>query len=184
MELGIHGNTGEEFNAFVGREREISEVCRIAGTARALTLCGAGGIGKTRLAIHVAARLAAEYPDGAWFVDLADVQHNELVSSRIATVTGVVEEPGRSLIATLADAYRPRQMLLVLDNCEHVIDACAKICQRLLAASPGLRVIATSREPLRVAAETIWQVPPMAMPANGGRLRMGRRRRDPATLRR
>ena len=168
MELGIHGNTGEEFNAFVGREREISEVCRIAGTARALTLCGAGGIGKTRLAIHVAARLAAEYPDGAWFVDLADVQHNELVSSRIATVTGVVEEPGRSLIATLADAYRPRQMLLVLDNCEHVIDACAKICQRLLAASPGLRVIATSREPLRVAAETIWQVPPMAMPANGG----------------
>jgi predicted ATPase/DNA-binding CsgD family transcriptional regulator len=168
MELGIHGNTGEEFNAFVGREREVSEVCRIAGTARALTLCGAGGIGKTRLAIHVAARLAAEYPDGAWFVDLADVQHNELVSSRIATVTGVVEEPGRSLTSTLADAFRPRQMLLVLDNCEHVIDACAKICQRLLAASPGLRVIATSREPLRVAAETIWQVPPMAMPAREG----------------
>jgi predicted ATPase/DNA-binding CsgD family transcriptional regulator len=168
MELGVHGNTGEEFNAFVGREREISEVCRIVGTTRALTLCGAGGIGKTRLAIHVAARLAPDFPDGAWFIELADVQHRELVVSRIASAIGVVEEPGRALIATLADAMRPRQMLMVLDNCEHVIDACARICQRLLASSPGLRVIATSREPLRVAAETIWQVPPMAMPVQEG----------------
>jgi predicted ATPase/DNA-binding CsgD family transcriptional regulator len=168
MELGVHGNTGEEFNAFVGREREISEVCRIAGTTRALTLCGAGGIGKTRLAIHVAASLAPDVPDGAWFIELADVQHRELVVSRIASVIGVVEEPGRSLVATLADALRPRRMLIVLDNCEHVIDACARICERLLASSPGLRVIATSREPLRVAAETIWQVPPMAMPVEEG----------------
>ncbi|MGN6792211.1 MAG: ATP-binding protein [Streptosporangiaceae bacterium] len=168
MELGIHGNTGEEFNAFVGREREISEVCRIAGTARALTLCGAGGIGKTRLAIHVAARLAPDFADGAWFIELADVQHPELVISRIASAIGVVEEPGRPLLATIADALRPRQMLIVLDNCEHVIDACARICQRLLASSPALRVIATSREPLRVAAETIWQVPPMAMPVQEG----------------
>ncbi|MDR2985271.1 MAG: AAA family ATPase, partial [Nocardiopsaceae bacterium] len=164
MELGVHGNTGEEFNAFVGREREISEVCRIAATTRALTLCGAGGIGKTRLAIHVAAALAPDYPDGAWFVELAEVQHPELVVSRIAAALGVVEEPGRALIATLADALRPRQMLIVLDNCEHVIDACARVCRRLLASSPWLRVLATSREPLRVAAETIWQVPPMAMP--------------------
>ena len=169
MELGIHGNTGEEFNAFVGREHEISEVCRIAGTARALTLCGAGGIGKTRLAIRVAAGLAPDFADGAWFIELADVQHPELVVSRIASATGVVEEPGRSLMATLADAFRPRQMLIVLDNCEHLIDVCARVCQRLLASSPGLRIIATSREPLRVAAETIWQVPPMAMPAQEGR---------------
>ncbi|HEX2322202.1 MAG TPA: LuxR C-terminal-related transcriptional regulator [Streptosporangiaceae bacterium] len=168
MELGVHGNTGEDFNAFVGRESEISEVCRIAGTTRALTLCGAGGIGKTRLAIHVAARLAPDFADGAWFIELADVQHPGLVVSRIASATGVVEEPGRSLMATLADALRPRQMLIVLDNCEHVIDACARICQRLLASSPGLAVIATSREPLRVAAETIWQVPPMAMPVQEG----------------
>jgi len=168
MELGVHGNTGEEFNAFVGRESEISEVCRIVGTTRALTLCGAGGIGKTRLAIHVAARLAPDFADGAWFIELADVQHPALVVSRIASATGVVEEPGRALIATLADALRSRQMLMVLDNCEHVIDACARICQRLLASSPGLVVIATSREPLRVAAETIWQVPPMAMPVQEG----------------
>ena len=165
MELGIHGNTGEEFNAFVGREHEIGEIRRIAATARALTLCGAGGIGKTRLAIHVAAGLARDHADGSWFIDLSDVQHDDLVASRIASAVGVIEEPGRPLIATLADALRPRQLLLVLDNCEQVIEACARACQRLLASSPGLRVIATSREPLRVAAETIWQVPPMAMPA-------------------
>ncbi len=168
MELGIQGNAGEEFSAFVGREHELSEICRIAGDVRALTLCGAGGIGKTRLAIHAAARLAPGFADGAWYVELADVQQPDLVPSRIASVIGVVEEPGRTLLATLADALRPRRMLIVLDNCEHLIDASARICQRLLASSPGLKVIATSREPLRVAAETVWQVPPMAMPAPTG----------------
>jgi predicted ATPase/DNA-binding CsgD family transcriptional regulator len=167
MELGIHGNAGEEFNAFVGREHELSDVCRIASAVRALTLCGAGGIGKTRLAIHAAARLAPGFADGAWFVELADLQQPDLVASRIASVIGVVEEPGRPLLATLADALKTRRMLVVLDNCEHLIDACARTCQRLLASSPGLKVIATSREPLRVAAETVWQVPPMAMPARG-----------------
>jgi len=167
MELGIHGNAGEEFNAFVGREHELNELCELARTARAVTLYGAGGIGKTRLAIYAAARLAHRFADGAWFVELADVQQPELVASRIASEIGVVEEPGRPLLATLSDALRPRQMLLVLDNCEHLIDACARVCQRLLASSHGLKVIATSREPLRVAAETVWQVPPMAMPAAG-----------------
>ena len=168
MELGIQGNAGEEFNAFVGREHELSEVCRIASDVRALTLCGAGGIGKTRLAIHVAARLAPGFADGAWFVELADLQQPDLVASRIASVIGVVEEPGRPRLATLADAVRPQRMLIVLDNCEHLIDACARTCQRLLASSPGLKIIATSREPLRVAAESVWQVPPMAIPARHG----------------
>lgn len=167
MELGIHGNAGEEFNAFVGRERELNELCGIARTARALTLCGAGGIGKTRLAIHVAARLAHRLPDGAWLIELADVHQPDLVASRIAAEIGVVEEPGRPVLATLSDALRPRQMLLVLDNCEHLIEACARVCQRLLASSHGLKIIATSREPLRVAAETIWPVPPMSMPRGG-----------------
>ena len=168
MEFGIHGNAGEEFNAFVGRERELSELRQVASDARALTLCGAGGIGKTRLAIRLAAELAAGFADGIWFVDLSDLQQPDLVGSRIASVIGVLEEPGRPLLATLADALRPRRMLIVLDNCEHLIDACARVCQRLLASSAGLRVIATSREPLRVAAETVWQVPPMSMPSPGG----------------
>ncbi|HEX9030520.1 MAG TPA: tetratricopeptide repeat protein, partial [Streptosporangiaceae bacterium] len=131
---------------------------------------GAGGIGKTRLAIRVMSEAAADFPDGAWFVELADLHQPELVESRIASVVGVVEEPGRPLLATLADALRSRRALICLDTCEHLIDACARICQRLLASSPGLQVIATSREPLRVAAETVWQVPPMSMapPGAGG----------------
>jgi predicted ATPase/DNA-binding CsgD family transcriptional regulator len=165
MEFGSDGLAGHELNAFVGRERELTELRQVAAGTRALTLCGAGGIGKTRLAVHLAAGLAAGFGDGAWFVGLADLREPELVASRIAAELGVVEEPGRPLLATLADALRPRQTLIVLDNCEHLIDACAQVCQRLLASAPGLRVITTSREPLRVAAETVWQVPPMAMPS-------------------
>ncbi|MGI9006193.1 MAG: tetratricopeptide repeat protein [Streptosporangiaceae bacterium] len=165
MEFGSHGMAGDELNAFVGRERELSDLRQIAADARAVTLCGAGGIGKTRLAVHLAASLSSGFPDGVWFVGLADLREPELVASRIATELGVVEEPGRPLLATIADALRPRRALIVLDNCEHLIDACALACQRLLASAPGLRIIATSREPLRVAAETVWQVPPMAMPA-------------------
>jgi predicted ATPase/DNA-binding CsgD family transcriptional regulator len=168
MELGSHGILGEELTAFVGRERELGELRQVAAGARAVTLCGAGGIGKTRLAVRLAAGLAAGFADGAWFVGLADLRQPELVPSRIATELGVVEEPGRPLLATVADALRPRRALIVLDNCEHLIDACAQVCQRLLASAPGLRVIATSREPLRVAAETVWQVPPMTLPERTG----------------
>ena len=164
MEFGSHGLAGEELTAFVGRERELSELRQVAADARAVTLCGAGGIGKTRLAVHLAAGLSAGFPDGIWFVGLADLREPDLVASRIAAELGVVEEPGRPLLATVADALRPRRALIVLDNCEHLIDACAQVCQRLLASAPGLRIITTSREPLRVAAETVWQVPPMAMP--------------------
>jgi len=164
MVSGIYGGATAEFNAFIGRERELRELRALASRARALTLCGAGGIGKTRLALHLLAELAGGYPDGAWFVELADLRQPELVASRIASVIGVTEEPGRPLLATLADALRSRRMLLCVDNCEHLIEACAHACQRLLASSAGLRVIATSREPLRVAAETVWQVPPLSLP--------------------
>ena len=166
----VHGNLAEEPNSFVGREREIGELRQLARSARALTLCGAGGIGKTRLALRVLAALADDFPDGVWFVELADLQQPEFVVSRISSVIGVAEEPGRPLLDTLADALRPRRVLLALDNCEHLIDACARACQRLLACAPGLRVIATSREPLRVAAETVWQVPPLSLPPPGSAL--------------
>ncbi len=164
METGIHGGASAEFNAFIGRDWELGELRELAARSRALTLCGAGGIGKTRLAVHLVAQIADGYPDGAWFVELADLRQPDLVASRIASVIGVSEEPGRPLLATLADALRSRRMLLCLDTCEHLIDACAQACQRLLASSPGLGVIATSREPLRVAAETVWQVPPLSLP--------------------
>ena len=163
----IPTNVPQEPNSFVGRERELDELRRLVGVTRALTLCGAGGIGKTRLALRVLAAVADEYPDGAWFVELGDLRQPDLVVSRMASAIGVGEEPGRPLLETLADALRSRTLLLVLDNCEHLIDACAAVGQRLLASSPGLRLMTTSRQPLRVAAETVWQVPPLSVAPAG-----------------
>jgi predicted ATPase/DNA-binding NarL/FixJ family response regulator len=157
----------EEPNSFVGRQRELDELRRFVPSIRALTLCGSGGIGKTRLALRVLAGLADDFPDGVWFIELGDLLQPDLVAARVAAVIGVEEEPGRPMLETLADALRPRRLLLALDNCEHLIDSCARLCQRLLASSQGLRVLATSREPLRVAAETVWQVPPLSLPDPG-----------------
>ena len=110
------------------------------------------------------AALADEFPDGVWLIELADLRQPDLVISRLASVIGVDEERGRPLLETLADALKTRRLLVALDNCEHLIDACARVCERLLASSPGLRLITTTREPLRVAAETVWQVQPLTVP--------------------
>jgi len=154
----------EAFSSFVGRRLEVDELRALLHSLRAVTLCGAGGIGKSRLALRLLDVVAPEFTDGAWFVELGDLRQPELVVPRVASIVGVGEEPGRPLLDTLADSFRYRRVLLVLDNCEHLIDACASLCQRLLASSPGLRVVATSREPLRVAAETVWPVPPLELP--------------------
>ncbi|HTZ28767.1 MAG TPA: LuxR C-terminal-related transcriptional regulator [Streptosporangiaceae bacterium] len=160
-------NSFEEPNSFVGRERELDELRRFVPSTRAVTLCGPGGIGKTRLALRVLAELADEFPDGVWFIELGELRQPDLVVSRVASVIGVDEEPGRPLLETLADALRPRRLLLALDTCEHLIDSCARMCHRLLASSQGLHVLATSREPLRMAAEAVWQVPPLSLPEPG-----------------
>ena len=158
----------EEPNSFVGRARELADLSRLAASMRAVTLCGPGGIGKTRLALRVLAGLTGDFPDGVWFIELGDLRQPDLVVSRVASVIGVDEEPGRPLLETLADALRPRRLLLALDTCEHLIESCARVCHRLLAGSPGLHVLATSREPLRMAAEAVWQVPPLSLPQPGG----------------
>ena len=132
-----------------------------------LTLTGPGGIGKTRLALRTLTTMAAEFPDGACYVDLADLTNPDLVAARVASAAGVAEESGRPLLDTLADALRLRRLLLALDNCEHLLDACARLSQRLLASSAELRLLATSREPLRVAGETVWPVPPLPVTATG-----------------
>jgi predicted ATPase/DNA-binding CsgD family transcriptional regulator len=163
----------EEPNSFVGRERELGQVRRSVGSVRAVTLCGPGGIGKTRLALRVLAGLTAGFPDGVWFIELGDLRQPELVVSCVASAIGIEEEPGRPLVDTLADALRPRRLLLALDNCEHLIDSCARLCQRLLSSSPGLRVLVTSREPLRVAAETVWQVSALSLPEAGAAVAPG-----------
>ncbi len=157
----------EEPNTFIGRERELAELRQMLHRTRALTLCGPGGIGKTRLALRFLALAAAEFPDGVWFVELADLQQADLVVSRIAAVIGITEEAGRPLLETLGEALRPRRLLLALDNCEHLLDACAQVGRHLLASAPGLRLLSTSREPLSVAAETIWRVPPLSVAPPG-----------------
>ena len=159
----IQAHLPEEPNSFIGRERELAELRQMLRRTRALTLCGPGGIGKTRLALRFLALAAAEFPDGVWWVELADLQQPDLVVSRIAAVIGITEEAGRPLLETLGDALRPRQLLLALDNCEHLLDACAQVGRHLLASAPGLRLLSTSREPLSVAAETIWRVPPLSV---------------------
>ena len=166
-ESGILTNLPQAPNSFIGREEQLSELLRLVAETRALTLRGAGGIGKTRLAQRLLAAAADEFPDGVWFVELGDLRQPDLVVPRVASVVGVREEPSRPLLETLAAALRPRRLLLALDNCEHLIDACAHVAQRLLASSPGLRLIATSREPLRIAAETVWPVPPLSVAPDG-----------------
>jgi predicted ATPase/DNA-binding CsgD family transcriptional regulator len=175
----IRSDLPQEPNSFVGRERELVELCKLVSATRMLTLSGPGGIGKTRLALRALAALADGFPDGACYVELADLSNPDLVVSRAASATGVTEEQGRPLIDTLADALRSRRFLLALDNCEHLLDACARLCQRLLAGSSELRLVATSREPLRVAGELVWPVPPLAIAPAGAE---GALARSEATL--
>ncbi|HLQ55980.1 MAG TPA: LuxR C-terminal-related transcriptional regulator [Streptosporangiaceae bacterium] len=158
------GNLPAEPNSFVGRERDLAELALLLGEVRALTLCGPGGIGKTRLALRLACEIVPGFPDGAWLVELGDTEDPALVPQRVAAVLGIREEPDRPLAETLADVLRPRRMVLILDTCEHVVDACASLVQQLLASCPLLRLIATSREPLRVRGETAWRVPPLELP--------------------
>jgi predicted ATPase/class 3 adenylate cyclase len=150
---------------FVGREGQLAEVKRLLGSNRLLTLTGAGGAGKTRLALEVAREVLSQYPDGVWLVELAPLSDPELIPQAVAQALGVIEEPGRPVAQTLAAWLRQKRLLLVLDSCEHLTDAVARLASDLLTACAGLQILATSRERLRVAAEVAWVVPPMAVPA-------------------
>jgi predicted ATPase/DNA-binding SARP family transcriptional activator/DNA-binding CsgD family transcriptional regulator len=150
--------------SFVGREREMAEAKRALSMTRLLTLTGAGGSGKTRLALEVARDLAGLYPDGVWFVELAPIYEPDLVPRAVAEALGIRELPNEPLIATLKDACREMTVLLVLDNCEHLLHAAAFLADTLLDACPEVKVLATSREPLNVAGETTRQVSPLDVP--------------------
>lgn len=166
-ETDISSYLPQEPNSFVGREREIDELRKLLSASRMVTLTGPGGIGKTRLALRTLAVMADEFPDGVCYVELADLANPDLVVARVASAAGVADEPGRPLLDTLADALRLRRLLLALDNCEHLLDACAQVCHRLLASSAELRLVATSREPLRVAGEAVWPVAPLPFAPSG-----------------
>ncbi len=149
----VANNLPAQLTSFVGRDRELGEVGRALHEARLVTLIGAGGCGKTRLAVHAAAEAAERHPDGARWVELAPVSVPRLVAYTVARTFGLVEEEGRPVIDTLCEQLAGANALVILDNCEHVIEPCAELAQALLQAAPALRVLATSREPLGVPGE-------------------------------
>jgi predicted ATPase/class 3 adenylate cyclase len=153
-----------QLTSFVAREREMVEIKSLLSTTRLLTLTGAGGCGKTRLSLQVAADLLDTYPDGVWLVKLAPLADPDLVAQTVAAALGVREEPGRPIAQTLVDFLKPRALLLVLDNCEHLIDACAGLAESLLHACLHVRILASSREALGIAGETPYRVPSLSAP--------------------
>ena len=163
--LNAHpNNLPIQLTSFVGRVREIAEIKALLSKARLVTLSGSGGAGKTRLALQVAADVVEGYPDGAWLAEFAPIVEPALVPKTVASALGVPEQPGRDMTETLIDAVRPKALLLVLDNCEHLLAACADLAAALLRASPQVRILATSREGLGVPGETLWRVPSLSLP--------------------
>jgi predicted ATPase/DNA-binding winged helix-turn-helix (wHTH) protein len=157
-------NLPAELTSLVGRRKELLELTGVLASSRLLSLTGAGGIGKTRLAVRLACDLVNEFPDGVWLVDLAPLSVPDLVAQTIATALGVREGPQRSARDALLETLRDRALLLVLDNCEHLIAACAELVEAMLREAPALRILATSREALGVSGETVCRVPSLSVP--------------------
>jgi predicted ATPase/class 3 adenylate cyclase len=160
-------NLPATLSSFIGREREIEEVEELLAAGRLVTLTGAGGCGKTRLALEVADRKLGFFADGAWFVDLAPLADPRLVGQTVVRALGAQGEPGRSALDTLDGYLSHRELLIVLDNCEHLINRCAVVTEHLLQAGPGVRVLATSRETLGLPGERVWRVPSLSVPGQG-----------------
>ena len=157
-------NLPQQLTRFIGRQSEIAQVEDLLSGSRLVTLTGSGGVGKTRLALQIGTNVLKEYEDGVWFVDLAPLLEAALVPQTVASAFGVREEPGRSITETFADFLTNKDLLLVLDNCEHLIGACARFADGLLQASPSLRILATSREALGIVGEIVFQTPALALP--------------------
>jgi predicted ATPase/class 3 adenylate cyclase len=160
----LRNNLPAQLATFIGRDREIGEVRALAGSARLVTLTGAGGAGKTRLGLQVAAELLDGSGDGVWLVELAAVTDKDAVAAAIAGALRIPAQPGRPALDTLADALGPQDMLIVLDNCEHLIGGCAKTAETILQRCPRVHLLATSREPLGIGGETIYRVPSLSLP--------------------
>jgi predicted ATPase len=164
-----HHNLPAPRTSLIGREDDVAAVRRVLPQAqgRLVTLTGAGGCGKTRLALQVAADLVDAFRDGAWLAELAALADPALVAQVVAGAVGVREQAGRPIMETLVARLERRQLLLVLDNCEHLVEAVARVADAVIAGCAGVRVLATSREPLRVQGELTWRVPSLAYPICG-----------------
>lgn len=160
-------NLPHPVSTFIGREREITDIQRFLGASRLVTLTGAGGCGKSRLAIEAARQMLDQYPDGIWFAALAPVTDAALVQRTLASALRVREDPSRPPIETLCDYLRSKHLLLVFDNCEHLIGECAQTAETLLQACPQLRILVTSREALNISGEEHYYVPCLSLPEVG-----------------
>jgi predicted ATPase/DNA-binding CsgD family transcriptional regulator len=158
------GGLPADTTSFVGRKSDVTEVRRLVSGGRLVTLTGVAGVGKTRLALRVAANLGRSFPDGVWLAELEHVRDAALVAHTVSESLGIRDETGRPQLTVLAEHLRDRKLLLVLDNCEHLAEACARLVTALLDAAPGLTILATSRERLRVPEERHWQVAPLSLP--------------------
>jgi hypothetical protein len=168
------GTIPVELTSFVGRRREVGEVKRLLAKSRLVTLTGIGGVGKTRLSLRVAAEVRRAFRDGVWFVDLSVLRNTSLLTSEVpdpqllaqlvAASLGIREQTGGSALETLTNYVRARNLLLLLDNCEHLVERAAMLVDTLLSSSAGIRVLTTSREPLGIVGETLYIVPPLAVP--------------------
>ena len=163
----LPNNLPAQLATFIGRERELSRVRALVESSRLVTLTGPGGAGKTRLSLQAAAELLDGSGDGVWLVELAALSDSSAVVPAICEVLGIAAQPGRPVLETLLDALGPQDVLILLDNCEHVVDACAKIADAILRRCPLAHLVATSREPLAIDGETIYRVPPLSLPGPG-----------------
>jgi len=157
-------NLPVQLTSFIGREKEMLEVRRLLGTTHLLTLTGTGGTGKTRLSVQVAADMLDQFPDGVWLIELATIDEAAQVASAIAAPLRVREEAEEEMLATLTNFLRNKRLMLILDNCEHLVAESARIAETLLRACPGLQILASSREPLGIAGERTWPVPSLSIP--------------------
>ena len=163
----LPNNLPRQLTRFIGREREVADLKNLLSRTSLVTLTGAGGSGKTRLALQVAADLLDQYPDGVWLAELAPLTVPALVPKAVASALGVIEQPHRPLSETLADHLRSRALLLVLDNCEHLLDACVELVDGLLQRCPHVRILSTSRESLGMTGEVTYRVPSLSVPGAG-----------------
>jgi predicted ATPase/class 3 adenylate cyclase/tetratricopeptide (TPR) repeat protein len=160
----LPNNLPAQLSAFIGRGREVAEVRALVESARLVTLTGAGGCGKTRLGLQVAAELLDGSGDGVWLVELAAVTDQDAVPPAISQALRLAAQPGRPALEALLDALAPQDVLIVLDNCEHLIGGCAKTAEAIVRRCPRVRLLATSREPLGIGGETIYRVPSLSLP--------------------
>src|SRR5450755_376840 len=163
------GNLPAEATTFVGRRRELGEIRKKLATARVVSLIGPGGVGKTRLAVRVGTELARSFADGAWLVELGEVTDAAHVTDAVLAALDLRDQAGTKPREILLAYLRERRLLLLIDNCEHVLEAAAQLVSEVLRAAPDVRVVATSREPLQVAGEYVVPVPPLELPPSDGR---------------